>query len=302
MTHQSKVNDILWYIDNFVYENDKIRIMGWMFHTKEKITDIQINDKNVNFNKHNRSDVKKYYSLDYGNVGFEITIDKDLIKEPLKVYTDSNEYEIESLEKFFIYYSGYKNLNKNLIIVDDFYKNPYELRDFVIRNLEFKESNYHKGKRSEKFIIDGTKEKLEQIIGRKILNWDNPNYANGVFQYCVASDPIVYHVDTQQYAAVIFLTPEAPLSSGTSTYKSKITNKFKFNDIQYNEDYIKTFKGVSENLNFYDNTSLELVDRVGNVFNRLVIWDAKTIHAANNYFGDNINNSRFFHLFFFDLE
>jgi hypothetical protein len=32
------------------------------------------------------------------------------------------------------------------------------------------------------------------------------------------------------------------------------------------------------------------------------MWDAKTIHAASNYFGDAINNARFFQLFFFDVE
>jgi len=32
------------------------------------------------------------------------------------------------------------------------------------------------------------------------------------------------------------------------------------------------------------------------------MWDAKTIHAATEYYGDNMYNSRFFHLFFFDVE
>ena len=68
------------------------------------------------------------------------------------------------------------------------------------------------------------------------------------------------------------------------------------------EKYVETFKGNGTYLNFYDSTNFELVDRVANVFNRLVIWDAKTIHAANKYFGDEIHNSRFFQLFFFDLK
>ena len=132
------------------------------------------------------------------------------------------------------------------------------------------------------------------------MNWNSPEYANGVFQYCVASDPIVYHVDTQQFAGVVFLTPDAPLSSGTATYKSKITGKFRLDGSD--PDYEKTFKGVSKEMNFYDSSTYELVDRVANVYNRLVLWDAKSIHAATQYFGDDINNSRFFQLFFFDVE
>ena len=55
-------------------------------------------------------------------------------------------------------------------------------------------------------------------------------------------------------------------------------------------------------MNFYDSTSYEVVDKVANVYNRLVLWDAKAIHAATNYFGDSIENARFFQLFFFDVE
>ena len=46
----------------------------------------------------------------------------------------------------------------------------------------------------------------------------------------------------------------------------------------------------------------ELVDKVGNVFNRLVLFDAKCIHAATEYYGTNISDSRFFQLFFFDIK
>jgi transcription antitermination factor NusA-like protein len=51
-----------------------------------------------------------------------------------------------------------------------------------------------------------------------------------------------------------------------------------------------------------DRNAWELVDTVGNVFNRLVIFDSKLIHAASEYFGSNIHDSRLFHLFFFDAE
>ena len=57
------------------------------------------------------------------------------------------------------------------------------------------------------------------------------------------------------------------------------------------------FKG-----NFYDKSPWDLVDVVGNVYNRMAIWDAKLVHAASQYFGDNKQNSRLFHMFFFDAE
>ena len=199
-----------------------------------------------------------------------------------------------------MFYSGFQTNNKNLIVVDDFYYKPDMIRDYAINNLKFNDSDYHRGKRSERFILNETKERLETILGRNILNWDSPSYANGVFQYCTSYDPIVYHVDSQQFAGVVFLTPNAPLDSGTATYRSKITGKTRLDGDD--EAYQQTFKGVSNEMNFYDSTSYEVVDKVANIYNRLVLWDAKAIHAATNYFGDSIENSRFFQLFFFDVE
>jgi hypothetical protein len=204
------------------------------------------------------------------------------------------------LNSWLVYNSGINNKSSlNIIVVDDFYSNPDLIRDFAINNLNFNSSDYHKGMRSsESFILNGTKEKFEQIIGKSIVNWNNPSYANGKFQFCTSLDPIVYHTDIQSYAAMVFLTPNAPLQSGTATYKSIYTNTIK---IDSDETHTKTFKGLSNDLNFYDKTSFEVVDSIGNIYNRLIIFDSKNIHAAVNYFGDSIENSRFFHLFFFDI-
>ena len=46
-------------------------------------------------------------------------------------------------------------------------------------------------------------------------------------------------------------------------------------------------------------TPFELVDKIGNKFNRCVIMDAKLIHAASQYFGDDIKNDRLFQIYFF---
>ena len=50
-----------------------------------------------------------------------------------------------------------------------------------------------------------------------------------------------------------------------------------------------------------DKTQWEAVDNIGNVYNRLVIFDAHYIHAVTEYFGEDINNSRLFQLFFFNV-
>jgi hypothetical protein len=114
---------------------------------------------------------------------------------------------------------------------------------------------------------------------------------NGVFQYCTPEDALVYHYDSQTWAAMIFLTPDAPLQTGTSFYKHKETGI----KVAEDPDADRAFAG-----GFYDATKFELIDTVGNVFNRCVIFDARQIHAATEYFGKDINDSRLFQIFFFD--
>ena len=179
------------------------------------------------------------------------------------------------------------------LVVDNFYENPDAVRSFAL-SLDFNfHPNYHKGKRTDMcYRFDGLKERFEQLVGRKIINWDN-YVCNGCFQCCIDGDEIVYHCDTQQYAGVLFLTPNAPVNAGTALFRSIHTKKMKVSD----EECCIVFQN-----GFLDQTQFERVDTVGNVYNRLMLFDAWNIHAACEYFGTTKENGRLFQLFFFDLE
>ena len=110
----------------------------------------------------------------------------------------------------------------------------------------------------------------------------------------MAGEQIVYHYDLQEYAAIIFLTPDAPPGTGTNTYRSKVTGELNITSIT---DINMVFRN-----GFLDPTQFDLVDKIGNVYNRLLIFDAKLIHSASCYFGNNDNNCRLFQMFFFDVE
>ena len=179
-----------------------------------------------------------------------------------------------------------------LWIVDYFYADPHAVREFALKQ-EFEPNlNYYKGSRSnQQYIVPGTKEAFEKVIGKKITNWTETHGMCGRFQYCTAEDSLVYHCDGQTLAGMIYLTPDAPYSCGTSLFAHKGTKLRNENDF----GNTNVFEG-----GYYDKSKFELVDTAGNVFNRLVLFDAKCIHSANEYFGTNITNSRLFHLFFFD--
>lgn len=306
ISHFTKHDNIRMYVDSVEQNQNSYTFNGWIFSEKGKISMIKVGKKR--FNKFSeRKDVSQFYpTVESTQIGFSITIDGSEMFEPI-VITMGNfvekEITIESLAKWLAYYTGFANQDKGLIVVDNFYNDPDFVREWAIREIKFSPSNYHKGERAtSRFSIIGMKEKLEEIIGRPIYNWNHDAYANGIFQFCTADQPIVYHVDNQTYAGMVFLTPDAPPSTGTAFYRSKVTGDYKFDDQKRSTvNYVRAFQGKNAEMNFYDGTHFEKIDEVGNVYNRLVLFDAKNIHAATQYFGDAIDNARFFHMFFFDV-
>ena len=294
-----------WYFDSVYKIENEYKINGWIYNSDADITNYYLDGKELQVTRAYRPDVNNHFGISNTamQLGISFRISTDLKNCNLSIKVNDEIVELGSILKWIVFYSQFKRDHKDLIVVDDFYENPDLVRSFAMNSLGFEPSDYHKGQRSkERFYLSGTKEKFEKIIGRKITNWDHPNYANGVFQFTTAQDPIVYHVDTQTYAAMVFLTPNAPLETGTAFYKSKFTGATIFDGTHDPEEFQKTFKGVSKNVNFYDSTQYELMDEVANVYNRLVLFNAKRIHAATKYFGDEIENARFFQLFFFDVE
>jgi hypothetical protein len=294
------------YVDSLEQNQNSYTFNGWIFSEKGKISMIKVGEKR--FNKFSeRKDVKEFYpNIENTQIGFSITIDGSELFEPIVISMGNfveKEIVIESFAKWLAYYTGFANQDKGLIVVDNFYNDPDFVREWAIREIKFSPSNYHKGERAtSRFSIVGMKERLEEIIGKPIYNWNHDSYANGIFQFCTADQPIVYHVDNQTYAGMVFLTPNAPPSTGTTFYRSKVTGDYKFDDEKRSTvNYVRAFQGKNAEMNFYEGTHFEKIDEVGNVYNRLVLFDAKNIHAATQYFGDAIDNARFFHMFFFDV-
>jgi glycosyltransferase involved in cell wall biosynthesis len=184
-----------------------------------------------------------------------------------------------------------KPLDRNLFVVDNFYDYPDEVRNFALNQVEYKaDLRWYKGLRStECYRSDDIRRAFESIIGESINNWEQG--FNGCFQITTAEDPQVYHYDQQKWAAMIYLTPDAPLESGTRTHVSKVTGLK-----HSNQDGID----LSFNSGFYDSTKFHTADSAANIYNRLVIMDARMIHSAGAYFGNSKETGRLTHLFFFD--
>ena len=49
-------------------------------------------------------------------------------------------------------------------------------------------------------------------------------------------------------------------------------------------------------------TKWELVDRIGNIYNRLVLYRGDHFHISLDYFGQDMNDGRLIQTLFFDTE
>jgi hypothetical protein len=193
-----------------------------------------------------------------------------------------------------------------LIVIDNFYNNAIETRKYILTQ-EFKVRGNYPGQRTRSFANNNLKDIIQEYImpfGGKIIefpmptetNKDDNNIYNGAFQYTTSRDRSWVHVDGfNNWAGVLYMTPDAPLSSGTGFYKNKDGTTY------------ETDMKIMDNKAEIDNSSQDLtkweqVDKVGNIFNRLILFNSKRFHMSLDYFGNSKENGRLFQVFFFSTE
>lgn len=308
----TKNKNVNGFIDVFDKSEDHTFLKGWCFHNTYNICSLRVKyttreygefshfviKNDINDIANIREDVVKYFNFETSEklfCGWEFTIPhKDITSVELEMFFDGVWNTIFTFEKYFLNYriKNVSNFVPSFVVVDNFYENPDSIRNFALTKEFHYHVEYHKGKRTDEvYLFPGLKESFEDILHCKIKDFHHYG-VNGCFQYCIAGDQLVYHYDGQEYAGIIFLTPNAPPQAGTSFYRSKHTKNMKCNG----DDHIVFNNG------YLDPTEFEVVDVVGNVYNRLVLFDAKMFHAASTYFGNTKENGRLFQLFFFDLE
>jgi len=193
-----------------------------------------------------------------------------------------------------------------LIIIDNFYNNAMETRNYILTQ-EFKVRGNYPGQRTRSFATNELKDIIQEYIlpfGGKInefpmpdeTNKDDNNIYNGAFQYTTSRDRSWIHVDGfNNWAGVLYMTPDAPLSSGTAFYKYKDGTTYE-TDLKIMDNKVE-IDAFSQDL-----TRWEQIDRAGNIFNRLILFNSKRYHMSLDYFGNSKENGRLFQVFFFSTE
>jgi len=183
------------------------------------------------------------------------------------------------------------------LCISNFYNNPDETREFMLTQSFDLKGNYP-GYRTQSFLDDSIKNTIQEFIrpfAGNVTWWGDE--ASGAFQITTSQDRSWIHTDTTDWAGVCYLTPDAPLSSGTGLFRHKTTGitDYKWRTREQNETSAH-FK------DYYDMTKWELVDRIGNVYNRLILYRGDLFHTSLDYFGMDKETGRLFQTFFFNTE
>ena len=200
----------------------------------------------------------------------------------------------------------------DIVIVDNFLQMPNLVREWALRQeykdaegfiAKYGEYTNWPGLRSE-HVVELDKEYADIVLGR-IAAMGQSHFGlqnvsiKSFFQATRESDGDSWvHIDNGfDVAGVLYLTPNAPIRSGTTLYKCLNRDKW--------SSYIGTeeVKHINEQdkVDLY-NELFEPVDIVGNVYNRLIMYRSDYFHKSNKYFGTELNNCRLTQVFFMKGE
>lgn len=200
-------------------------------------------------------------------------------------------------------------MKQNVIIVDNFYENPYEVRQYAL-SLDYpepQEGYTYPGRNSNgTFYTQETHDKFELLLGRKLIPAQEGNH--GDFRLSLETDTFQQdiHVDPiWDWGCVLYMNlpnqciPEA----GTSFWRHKKLGWERcpgqheaawYGYTQYEEIRSSIVYGDGLDRSKWDRYCLANMQ-----YNRAVIFDPKLWHSHGENFGDNLENGRLVQLFFF---
>ena len=195
-------------------------------------------------------------------------------------------------------------------ILENFYEDPDAVRTFALSQ---KYKSRHQ-MADAKYVFPGSRSKdlstinkpLFEKVSKKIISLFH-NEEHDHMQWAIATSfqsvgeefgQGVIHTDHNTvFAAVLYLTPDAPLEAGTSLFKPNET----FDEEKYKRCLQENDKRFDQGQIAMDTSYHDMFDevvRINNVYNTLILYEGRHFHAANQFFGKTLKDSRLAQVFF----
>ncbi len=177
------------------------------------------------------------------------------------------------------------NALDTLVIKDDFYPNPAEVREIALgKNYEEPPAGTPRlavtaicNESESKAMYERLTPFLPQLDANPVVG------VNILFRYTLANaqKKIFCHVDGCSSAGIVYLSKPEDCAGGTTIYRHKATG---------DEIYDKQNRHLYD---FRDPEQWEIIKEVEMAYNRLVMYPGQLFHALTPvFFGDRIDNAR----------
>jgi hypothetical protein len=204
----------------------------------------------------------------------------------------------------------------SVIILDNFLQMPTMVRNWATTHEYYNAKQFTEmhgkhtdwpGSRSN-HVVDLDREYADNVLGR-VASLASSYFGikdisiRSYFQLTTKDDgdSWVHQDNDTDVAGILYLNPNPPANSGTSLYTCNDVDKWvSFMSDQEGYNTLKTINRV-ENKSLYEELFTER-DKIGNVFNRLVMYNGTEYHKSNDYFGDSITDGRLTQVFFIKGE
>jgi len=199
--------------------------------------------------------------------------------------------------------------SRKIITVDGFYSDPDAVRNMALK-LDYRSGAKYNYPGYQATRSAGTGKlgvAFEKLVG-KPLAIDPQRFTFGGFRIVTDQTgmmPKVHADSAVDWAAIIYLTPNAQLRGGTGFYKHKETGlegppsdrlarKMGFEDaIEFENQIVRR--------DMADLDAWDLVSYTAPVYNRLILFRGNQLyHAPLGGFGNTIQDGRLIHIFFFN--
>lgn len=195
-------------------------------------------------------------------------------------------------------------------ILENFYEDPDAVRAFALsQKYQFR----HQLKSDLPFVFPGCRTKDLSVINKPLFEKVSlkisslfHNFEHDRLRWSITTNfqsvseefgRGIIHYDNAIFAAVLYLSPNAPLDSGTSLFKPNSSFDQDKYDHCHKENHRQFLSGNVKMDTSYHAMFDETV-RINNVYNSLILYEGRHFHAANSFFGQALKDARLTQVFF----
>jgi len=194
-------------------------------------------------------------------------------------------------------------------VIADFYENPDEIRKYALAQ----KYTYCHEIHGIEYVFPGSRTRdlkdlsqslYEKVCKKLISVFHIPEHdvmrwqINTSFQIVEGEygHGLIHQDQNTVFAGVLYLTPEAPLDSGTSLFRKNANydEDLYWQQVKANDERFKR----KESIDFSYHEMFDEVVRVNNVYNSLILFEGDIHHCANQFFGETKQDSRLAQVFF----